>query len=53
MQQSHRYVVAREKNVLVVDFKRKPDPPAPKFPGAGALHEPDHLNGQVDMLAAA
>jgi len=24
-------------NVLHVDFRREPDPPAPKFPGAGAL----------------
>jgi hypothetical protein len=31
-----RYVVARENNVVIVDF-RKPDPPAPHFPGAGAL----------------
>jgi hypothetical protein len=23
-------------NVLHVDFRREPDPPAPKFPGAGA-----------------
>jgi hypothetical protein len=32
---SDRYVVARENNVLRVDFDRSPDPP--KFPGAGAL----------------
>ncbi len=31
-----RYVIARENNVVVVDFRR-PDPPAPHFPGAGAL----------------
>jgi len=31
------YVVARESNVLRVDFSREPDPPAPGFPGAGAL----------------
>ena len=30
------YVIARADNVLVVDFRR-PDPPAPQFPGAGAL----------------
>jgi hypothetical protein len=33
------YVVERESNIVRVDFERKPDPPAPKFPGAGALHE--------------
>ena len=32
-----RYVVARDRNVVRVDFQREPDPPAPKFPGAGAL----------------
>ena len=32
-----RYVVARENNVVRVDFRREPDPPAPRFPGAGAL----------------
>jgi hypothetical protein len=33
------YVVERESNVVRVDFGREPDPPAPKFPGAGALHQ--------------
>ena len=32
-----RYVIARDRNVERVDFQRKPEPPAPKFPGAGAL----------------
>lgn len=36
---SSRYVVARESNVLRVDFGREPEPPAPRFPGAGALRE--------------
>ena len=31
-----RYVIGRENNVVLVDF-REPDPPDPKFPGAGAL----------------
>jgi hypothetical protein len=31
-----RYVIARENNVVLVDFRRR-DPPAPQFPGAGAL----------------
>ena len=34
-----RYVVARERNVVRVDFRREPDPPAPKFPGARALRK--------------
>lgn len=32
-----RYVIAREDNVVRVDFRREPDPPAPQFPGAAAL----------------
>lgn len=32
-----RYVIGRERNVVRVDFSRKPEPPAPTFPGAGAL----------------
>src|SRR5687767_1498398 len=32
-----RYVIARERNVVRVNFRQEPDPPAPKFPGAGAL----------------
>jgi hypothetical protein len=34
-----RYVIARERNVVRVDFRREPDPPAPKFPGACALRK--------------
>ena len=34
---SNHYVIARERNVVRVDFRREPDPPAPKFPGAAAL----------------
>ena len=39
------YVIARDTNVLRVDFSREPDPPAPYFPGANGLRlrraEPD------------
>ena len=28
-----RYVIARERNVIRVDFRREPDPPAPGFRG--------------------
>ena len=34
-----RHVVARDCNVLRVDFRRDPEPPAPHFPGAGALRD--------------
>jgi hypothetical protein len=30
-------VIGREHNIVRVDFRHEPDPPAPKFPGAGAV----------------
>ncbi|MGE3987303.1 hypothetical protein [Pseudorhodoplanes sp.] len=33
----NRYVIGREHNVVRVDFSRRPEPPGPTFPGAGAL----------------
>lgn len=32
-------VIDRRDNVLVVDFTRRSEPPAPRFPGANALRE--------------
>ena len=42
-----RYVIARERNVVRVDFRREPDPPAPKFPGACARKE---LGQSIDVI---
>ena len=36
-----RYVIARESNIIRVDFSRGPDPPAPCFPGANSLRPSD------------
>ena len=36
---SERFIIARDCNVVRVDFRREPDPPSPKFPGAAALRE--------------
>ncbi len=36
-----RYVIARENNVVRVDFSREPDPPGPYFPGANGLRLSD------------
>jgi hypothetical protein len=44
---AERFVIARENNVVRVDFRRS-DPPAPDFPGAGgmrALKGPEHELG--------
>jgi hypothetical protein len=45
---SYRYVIARESNVVRVDFSRNPDPPAPLFPGAGALPLPSRVSDAED-----
>ena len=37
-----RYVIERKNNIVRVDFRR-PDPPAPNFPGAGALRSEDSV----------
>lgn len=37
----HRRVIARESNIVRVDFSREPDPPAPCFPGASGLRLSD------------
>jgi hypothetical protein len=46
-------VVARADNVVLVDFSRKPEPPAPRFPGAGGLREISYEECQVkfELLA--
>jgi hypothetical protein len=33
-------VIGRDRNVVVVDFAGRPEPPAPQFPGANALRVP-------------
>jgi len=43
-----RYVISREGNVVRVDFARPPDPPAPQFPGAGALRTQDQDSGCLE-----
>ena len=46
-----RYVVARERNVVRVDFRQRPDPPTPKFPGAAALRQ--EMRHSVNAFATA
>jgi hypothetical protein len=48
-----RYIIGRESNVLRVDFHREPDPPAPSFPGAGALRYQEPLGELADAVAPA
>ena len=45
-----RYVIARENNVVRVNFRGDPDPPAPRFPGAGALRNNRYLSQPVNAL---
>jgi hypothetical protein len=41
-----RYVIARENNVVLVDFRRS-EPPAPNFPGAGALRATRRIKDEL------
>ena len=51
-QSAVRFVIARESNVVRVDFNREPDPPAPRFPGAGALRDDEGDMQSVVAVAA-
>jgi hypothetical protein len=46
-----RYVIGRERNVVRVDFSRRPEPPGPTFPGAGALRSGAGLFQPADAAA--
>jgi hypothetical protein len=48
-----RYVIARESNVVRVDFGREPDPPGPYFPGAGALRGWGEVDDVLEPVTAA
>jgi hypothetical protein len=43
-------VIARNNNVLLVDFSRKPEPPAPRFPGAGGLREEGYQGCETTLI---
>jgi hypothetical protein len=32
-------IIARDSNIVRIDFNQDPDPPAPRFPGAAGLRE--------------
>jgi hypothetical protein len=52
--ETNRFVIGRENNVVRVDFRRDPDPPAPKFPGASGLREiSDRGASQAKCISAA
>lgn len=46
-----RCIVAREHNVVRVDFSREPDPPAPRFPGARGARAPAAAAGHTAAVA--
>jgi hypothetical protein len=47
-----RYVIARESNIVRVDFNREPDPPAPRFPGANGRRLDDSARQSADTRIA-
>jgi hypothetical protein len=47
-------VIGREHNVVRVDFRGEPDPPAPRFPGANGLRriaDAERDGGREALLA--
>jgi hypothetical protein len=49
--ETNRFVIDRQSNVVWVDFSREPDPPAPRFPGAGGLREMSNIDpGQCNFF---
>ena len=49
----NRLVIGRDDNVVLVDFTpRRPDPPAPLFPGANALRQRRQTESESDFLVA-
>jgi hypothetical protein len=48
-----RRVIRRDANVLLVDFGREPQPPAPRFPGAGGLRATRPEDSQVWVAPTA
>jgi hypothetical protein len=49
-----RRIIERERNIVRVDFSREPDPPAPRFPGAGAMRAwMAKESGDVSVAACA
>jgi hypothetical protein len=52
MELAKRRIIWREANVVRVDFQREPDPPAPRFPGAGALRMRGYAEELLEYPAA-
>jgi hypothetical protein len=49
-----RWVIERENNVVRVDFRRAPEPPGPRFPGANGSREfVDRQTGDVAEVSTA
>jgi hypothetical protein len=49
MDRASRYVIAREDNVVHVDFDRDSRPPRPPFPGAAALRAGSSSSAQASF----
>jgi hypothetical protein len=49
MDRTSRYVIAREDNIVHVDFDRDSRPPRPPFPGAAALRAGSSSSAHVSL----
>jgi hypothetical protein len=45
-------IIGRNGNIIVVDFSREPNPPAPGFPGASGLREPSQNEFRISSRLA-
>jgi hypothetical protein len=45
-----RHLISNDGKVVWVDFEREPDPPAPRFPGAGALRTSSAYNERLEIF---
>ena len=52
MEQINGRILWRDANVVRVDFHKEPDPPAPRFPGAGALRMRGYAEELLEYPAA-
>jgi len=46
-------VIGRDSNVVLVDFSRQPEPPAPRFPGGRGLRAARHEETEPHSLPRA
>lgn len=47
------WVIARENNIVRVDFSRRPEPPEPRFPGASGVRDTSQRTCELESKLSA